>query len=528
MDSSSRHFILALLLAGLTLSCRAAGGSFATTIAVDTAHPIAPANPLVLGNNIQWVDRGDEMLSGDGKNLSGPMIEKAREMGVTLLRYPGGSLSDLYHWRDGMGPLPRRGSNEHFFSGRKQRIDLGTQEFLEICEAIGAQPMITVNTATGSPEDAAEWVRLVNVEGLKSRLTGKPLPKVDYWEVGNEPYLKDEKQKKLWTKPEDFARKASRFIEAMRKVDASIRIAIPLRSDIIGGKPATPLPGFNEAVLRGISAKFDFAALHNAYLPLDFEGKHSEDELYWASVAAPRVVEADFAETRKQLARFRPGEKIGLAVTEFNRFFSMGRSSDAFVHSPTGALYVADLLRVFAYSPDLAFANFWSLSGNWHFGAIGRDGRTRPVFEVLRAYSDVLRGNMLPVSVKTKMVSTRRAGYVPAMDNVPLLHTTATREGNTIRMLIANRDPEQSSALSVEMAGEARWDGGNLRLFQASSRFDVRENADRFQRSKRPIEAGNGMISLSLPPVSFAVLEIHFEDTKSGKTRTSKRLRKHD
>ena len=84
MDSSSRHFILALLLAGLTLSCRAAGGSFATTIAVDTAHPIAPANPLVLGNNIQWVDRGDEMLSGDGKNLSGPMIEKAREMALSL------------------------------------------------------------------------------------------------------------------------------------------------------------------------------------------------------------------------------------------------------------------------------------------------------------------------------------------------------------------------------------------------------------------------------------------------------------
>ena len=292
---TTRNILWMILLTLSLPALPADSGEFSTDVSVDTAKPIGAVNTLILGSNLQWVDRGDEMFEPGGMRIAPAMLEHAQALGVTLLRYPGGSLSDLYHWRDGMGGQEKRGENEHFYSGRKQKVEVGTQEFLELCESLGALPLITVNVGSGTAEEAAEWVRMVNVTGLTSRLSGKRLPRVRYWEIGNEPYLKDDKQKKIWMTPETYAARAAEFIVAMRKVDPAIEVGIPLRSDKIGGRPATPLPGFNETVLMSLKPRFDFVALHDAYLPTATDGKYSDEDLYWASVAATEVVQADFS-----------------------------------------------------------------------------------------------------------------------------------------------------------------------------------------------------------------------------------------
>jgi len=265
-------------------------GPFEVRITIQGDKAGRDVNPAILGSNVQWVDYGDDMLDASGANFAAPMLERAKQLSPTVLRYPGGSLSDLYHWKDGIGELAARGENEHFFSHKKQKIIMGTQEFLELCEAVGAEPLITVNVLSGSPEEAAGWVALVNKSGLKSRKTGKPLPKVRYWEIGNEPYLKDEGQKSLWMQPEAFGAKAGNIIRAMKAVDPSIQVGIPLRSDRIGRFPATPYPGFNEKVLKAlkaIHADFEFVSLHNAYSPLAVDKEYYDQDLYLAVAGAP-------------------------------------------------------------------------------------------------------------------------------------------------------------------------------------------------------------------------------------------------
>lgn len=497
-----------LLFFGILANSAFAAGEFATEVAVDPGRALGPANPLILGNNLQWVDRGDEMFRRDRKGPAGIMVERAAAMGVSILRYPGGSLSDLYHWRDGIGDAHQRGENEHFYSGRKQAVEVGTQEFLELCEALGAQPLITVNAGSGTAEEAAEWVRLVNAGGLRSGATGKLLPRVQYWEIGNEPYLKDDKQKKLWMTPQAYAAKANQFIEAMRKVDPKIQIAIPLRSDRIGDLPATPLPGFNENVLREIKGRFEFVALHNAYLPMAIDARYSDDDLYWATVAASRVVEADFAETRRMLARLQPDRRIRLAVTEYNAFFGIGTASEAYINSPAGALYVADLLRLFAYTPDLAFANYWSLSGNWHFGALSQTGDPRPAHRVLRAYREVLRGSLLPVSVKTATVDTPRVGYVPAQRGVPKVKALATLDGGVVRLILINHDLHEATGVAIAFGDARAWSRGRVTTLAARGRFDTRDGQPRFQERTEEVAAGSGMFRLQVPAVGLAVVEL--------------------
>lgn len=510
IDRSARLIAL-LLLAGIcatSASTASAAAAYSATLSVDTAHPLGAANPLVLGSNVQWVDRGDELLRRDGMGFSQPMLEQVKLLGVTLLRYPGGSLSDLYHWRDGLGDLSLRGQDEHFFSGRSQRVEFGTQEFLELCEVTGAQPLITVNTATGSPEEAAAWVRRVNVEGLISRVTGKSLPKVHFWEIGNEPYLKDDKQKKLWITPDAFAAKASAIIDAMRSVDPTIEVGIPLRSDTIGGRPATPIPGFNEAVLSAVKPRIDFVALHDAYLPHATDENYSQDDLYLATMAAPLVVEADFAATRQMLTRLRPGAPIKLAVTEYSAIYSYKPPTDAYINTPAAALYVGLLLRTFSYSPDVQFANLWSLSGNWFFGSINQEAKPRAAFTMLRAYRDVLRGNLVNVSLDGPTLDSPRVGYVPAMHGVPKVRALATLESGTLRVLIINCDPGQAASIAMTFTNNQRWAHGTLRTFQSTSRFDSAEGADRFHIEQSPINTTDGVPRVEVPAVGFAVLEL--------------------
>jgi alpha-N-arabinofuranosidase len=484
-----------------------ATGPLAVRVTVSPGKPGRPANAAVLGNNVQWVDYGDELLERSGAGFSTEMLAKVQDLAPAMLRYPGGSLADLYHWRDGMGEAARRGQNEHFYSHARQKVMMGTQEFLELCDEVSAEPFITVNAATGTPEEAAAWVERVNRQGLTSRRTGKRLPKVAYWEIGNEPYLKDEGQKKLWTTPEEFAAKAGRIIRAMKAVDPAIQVGIPLRSDQLGRIPATPHPGFNEKVLRALDADVDFVSLHNAYAPLAMDRKYTDEQLAAAAMSATGVIRADFEQTRQQLKRILPGKKIRLAVTEYNALYSLGgRDSDAYIATLGGALVVADMVREFAETPDLAFAHFWSLSGNWHFGAISKEGALRPAYHVLRLYREALQGHLIPAEIGAPGQDVPPVGIVPAMNNVSPVSGLATVEGKKTRLVLINKHPDSMANVSVALNGKtaAR---ATMTLLSGKRAFST--TVERSTAALDPPAAGaEGMDwKLSLPAHSMALVE---------------------
>src|SRR5207253_912287 len=94
------------------------------------------------------------------------------------------------------------------------------------------------------------------------------------------------------------------------------------------GIPATPYQGFNEAVLKGLKAPFDFVALHNAYAPFAFDRSYSDRDLYLAAVAASMQTASDIESTRAVLRGFLDGRTVPFAITEFAPLFAIGKSSD--------------------------------------------------------------------------------------------------------------------------------------------------------------------------------------------------------
>ncbi len=54
----------------------------------------------------------------------------------------------------------------------------GTDEFLEFCRLVGAEPQIALNLGSGTPQEAADWVRYVDEHWSKHKGL--------LWELGNE------------------------------------------------------------------------------------------------------------------------------------------------------------------------------------------------------------------------------------------------------------------------------------------------------------------------------------------------------
>ena len=181
---------------------------------LDDASLIAiPPSPVHLkidaSQNVRTADArwfGLNTAIWDG-NFDTPTTSGAlKEMGTQILRFPGGSMSDFYHWNPGIRAAGYQWDPTKF------------SNFIHIANNVGVQAMITVNYGTGTINEAAAWVRSANVTnhlGFK------------YWEIGNECYGTWETDSNhLPHDPYTYAVRARAYISKMKAADPSTPIKI--------------------------------------------------------------------------------------------------------------------------------------------------------------------------------------------------------------------------------------------------------------------------------------------------------------
>jgi alpha-N-arabinofuranosidase len=120
-------------------------------------------------------------------------VDYLKELGVPVLRWPGGCFADDYHWREGIGPAAKRPKHVNVNWGKYvEDNSFGTHEFLAFCKLIGAQPYLAANVGTGSPQEMRDWIEYCNFPkgstlSDERAANGSPDPfNVRYWGVGNE------------------------------------------------------------------------------------------------------------------------------------------------------------------------------------------------------------------------------------------------------------------------------------------------------------------------------------------------------
>ena len=94
------------------------------------------------------------------------VVNALREMGLPVLRWPGGCFADEYHWRDGIGdPAERKKMINTHWGGVVEDNSFGTHEFFELCSQIGCDAYIAGNLGSGTVQEMSEWVEYMTFGG---------------------------------------------------------------------------------------------------------------------------------------------------------------------------------------------------------------------------------------------------------------------------------------------------------------------------------------------------------------------------
>ena len=436
----------------------ARSADYAASIRVDTSRVVREIPRGIFGTNIEVIRDANGLWDSRNQRIDPALTALARDMRLSLVRFPGGVWSDTYDWRHGVGPMNQRATTPtHPGAEEKYRHVFGTDEALTFARDIGAGLLVTVNAGTGTPEMAADWVRYVNGDDGKSPRAGR----VAYWEIGNELYMKEDMSGGHMT-PERYADRVMAFSRAMRAVDPSIRIAaIGLRN--YGRYRFADREDWNEVVLRRVGAEIDLLAIHNAYSPLVGDGKGFDPaDVYAAMWAAPTLIARNLKDTWRDVERFAPTRTgaISLAITEWGPLFAVSPGSPWIDHVKTlgSAVFVASVLKVFAEDPHVSVANFFKLNEASFMGWIGRAGSgwapTAP-YHAFRMVSTGMEPNLLPATVTAPGFNSRTVGFVDRVSGAPTLDSFATRsaDGKAVTVLLINRHVSATAAVTVALDG---------------------------------------------------------------------------
>ena len=103
--------------------------------------------------------------TSDAQGFRQDVIDLVRELGATVIRYPGGNFVSNYRWEDGVGPLESRPRRRDLAWGVVDDNSLGTDEFIDWCRVAGVEPMLAVNLGTRGLEEAIDQLEYTNGSG---------------------------------------------------------------------------------------------------------------------------------------------------------------------------------------------------------------------------------------------------------------------------------------------------------------------------------------------------------------------------
>jgi alpha-N-arabinofuranosidase len=172
----------------------------------------------VEGAGTLWVTKVSCMPADNLLGWRHDVVEAIKELHPSILRW-GGSVCDPgeYRWKNGVGDRDSRVPFRNKTWGRIDPNDVGIDEFCQLCELIGVEPLICVSFSDG-PQSAADLVEYCNgalqtTWGSKRAANGHPAPYgVKYWQIGNE-ISGDEPR---------YLDQFGAFSELMKKADAKV------------------------------------------------------------------------------------------------------------------------------------------------------------------------------------------------------------------------------------------------------------------------------------------------------------------
>ena len=112
------------------------------------------------------------------EGFRGDVLELVRELGATIIRYPGGNFVSGYDWEDGVGPVEDRPRQLDLAWLTIEPNTFGTNEFIDWCRQAGLEPMLAVNLGTRGPDGARRLLEYLQLPGRHQVLRTQAQPRL--------------------------------------------------------------------------------------------------------------------------------------------------------------------------------------------------------------------------------------------------------------------------------------------------------------------------------------------------------------
>jgi alpha-N-arabinofuranosidase len=307
-------------------------------VALDAGAVVGEVDARVFGSFVEHMGRAiyggiyePSHPSADEEGFRSDVLALVRQLGVTIVRYPGGNFVSGYDWEDGVGPRDARPVRRDLAWRSIEPNLVGTDEFLSWASKAGVEPMLAVNLGTRGADAARDLVAhcagRVRVWCLGNEMDGP-------WQIGHKDAVA-------------YGTLAHEAARAMRSVDPSIEL-------VVCGSSHSRMPTFGtweETVLDLSFEDVDHISLHTYYDPDSFD---SVDDFLDCSRDLDAMITRVAAIADAVAARKGSSKRIGLSVDEYNVWHITGnpthrRENSPFEQAPAIAedtFTVADALAV--------------------------------------------------------------------------------------------------------------------------------------------------------------------------------------
>ncbi|HLH33214.1 MAG TPA: alpha-L-arabinofuranosidase C-terminal domain-containing protein [Alloacidobacterium sp.] len=461
-------------------------------------HRLDPADFVVEveGDAVMEVDQLSLMPADALDGLDPDEVAMAKAMETPLVRF-GGNFTSGYHWRDGVGPRDKRVSMLNLAWGIPEYNTFGTDEFLHFCNLIGAEPQVALNLGTGTPQEAADWVKYINEHWHKhSGLT---------WELGNE----------LWGNwnvgyptHEQLAARTLAFSKAIRSVDPQAKLIAT------GGDPDW-FTNWNAIQLTNPPGTFDYLSTHFVVTNTDTRTPHaSADFIAQAAFALPIGLEQKLKDAQKQIDA-TPGYagKAHIAFTEW--LFIGNRPGTPSFTNMGGAIDTAGFFNMLMRNSSIVPIS--DMTGIMEFAGIWKKRSqvyAAPGYYVFRMYSAAHADRPVKVHTESGSYSVQHGvGRLPDIANVPYLDVVGALndKGDTLTLFCVNRSLDTDIPATIQVAGFAAGSAAEVQTLRGSSIDDGNDEDDpeRVIPARTEDRVAKGALRHVFPHASVTVLVLH-------------------
>lgn len=400
--------------------------NFNLTVPEGKLHRLDPADFVVEVSGDESVELDEfSLMPADARDgLDPDAVAMAKEMNTPLVRF-GGNFTSSYHWTDGIGPRDKRVSMLNNSWAIPEYNTFGTDEFLEFCRQIGAQPQFALNLGSGSPQEAADWVRYIDQHwSVHSGLL---------WELGNE----------LWgtwnlgypTRDQLAARTAA-FSKAIRAVDPNARL-------IATGADPEVFTSWNAIQLTNPPGTFNYLSTHFVVGTGEVQLKTpTPDFVASAALALPVELGRRLRQAQAQI-NSTPGYE-GKAHIAFTEWLFIGERHDAPSFTNTGgAILTGGFLNMLM--KNSAIVPISDMTGIMEFAGIWKKRSQvygTPSYYVFKMYANADISKTVAVTADGGSYSVSHGVIrLPEIASVPYLDVVAalSEDGRKLTLFCVNR-----------------------------------------------------------------------------------------